>query len=108
MRKRTILSSLAAALLLHVVASCSSSSSAEPAKLQEALLELEGLVEVQGADTLFKLQNGKTYKIEGSLVRMIRGVYKGKTIKTAGKILEEPAGKNPGRYQVREVIVILE
>lgn len=94
--------------LCFALGSCSSSSSAEPAKLQETLVELEGLVEIQGADTLYKLNNGLVYKLEGSLVRMIRGVYKGKSIKTAGKILAEASDKKPGRFQVREVIVILQ
>ena len=104
----TLFSLLAAGLLL----TCTSAEPAppkadEPAKLQETLIELEGLVELKGADTLFKLANGKVYKLEGSLVRMIRGVYKGKTIKTAGRILAE-ASSEPGRYAVREVIVILQ
>ncbi len=96
----------------QLTACCSSSAEPAkpqaPAKLQEVLVELEGLVELKGADTLYRLKDGKVYKLEGSLVRMIRGVYKGKTIKTAGRIAAEPSASAPGRYVVREVIVILQ
>lgn len=92
-------------LFMHVTA-CT--SSAEPAKLQETLVELEGLVELKGAETFFKLKDGKIYKLEGSLVRMIRGVYKGKQIKISARITKEPSGTNPGACVVREIIVLIQ
>lgn len=101
-----------AAIAAGQLTACSSSAEPAkpqaPAKLHETVVELEGLVELKGSDTLYKLADGRVYKLEGSLVRMIRGVYKGKNIKTAGRIAAEPTASAPGRYVVREVIVILQ
>ena len=75
--------------------------------LQPKLSGASGKGKTHAAKAMYHLMPDVGYKLEGSLVRMIRGVYKGKTIKTAGRILAE-ASSEPGRYAVREVIVILQ
>lgn len=101
---------LAAALLM--IATCSSSTSANT-ELAEApkLTEIEGTIQVKGSAsspiTSIDLPGGLSYTLQGKLEKMVRGMYRGKNLKIAGKIITEAKPGKPGVFEVKEIVVIL-
>ena len=100
---------VALALLLLFPLACSS----EPEKKDPppALTEVEGIILVKGTKDapvcMIQLADSSTYQVTGKLEKMLRGMYKGKSVKIAGNVREAPSGSKPGLFEVREIVVIL-